>query len=163
MIDWNEYLHADERVLWEGRPAPRCHTLRYWRFSLVGAFMLMLLGGWQGAAVPMGAPQLPALILLSLAGCALVLLLGLPLRQRLAWETIFYAITDRQLLIAAGRRVAAMPLDTIAAVHLETQGEELGTLRLERSVGPPLTLSCLEYPRVPADLLKQAGHPTSET
>jgi hypothetical protein len=154
MVDWNKHLQADEKLRWEGRPAPRCHTFRYWRFSLAGAFLLALLGGWQGAAVQLGAPHLPGWLVLSLAVLALLLFLGLPLRQRLTWDGIFYAVTDHRLLMTAGRRVNAIPLATITAVHLQAQGDELGTLRVERSDGPPLTLSCLEYPRIPAALLQ---------
>jgi hypothetical protein len=153
MADWNPHLHAGETLRWEGRPAPRCHTFRYWRFSLAGAVLLALLGGWQGAAVPMGAPNLPALMVFPMAIFALVLLLGLPLWQRWTWETIFYAITDQQLLFATGRRVHAIPLRTITAVRLDYQGAELGTLYVYWSTALPLVLSCLEYPQTPAQLL----------
>jgi hypothetical protein len=154
MVDWKTYLRTDEVLRWEGRQAPRCYTFRYWRFSLAGVFMLMLLGGWQGGAVPMGAPPLPGVVVLFLAVLALLFLLGLPLRQRLAWERVFYAIGDRQLLLAEGGRIVAIPLEAITAVRLDGQGAELGTLHIERADGTPVILSCLEYPRVPAALLR---------
>jgi hypothetical protein len=121
--------------------------------------MLFLLGGWQGAAVPLGAPQLPVWLIFAVAELALLLLLGLPLWQRFAWESIFYAITEHRLLVKDWRKVSVIPLATIIAVHLRAQGEELGTLRVERSDGPPLILCCLEYPRVPAAMLRgRAGN-----
>jgi hypothetical protein len=154
MADWFPQLLAGEQICWEGRPAPRCYTFRYWRFSLTGAVILFLLGGWQGVAVPMGAPQPPVWLIFAVAELAFLLLLGLPLWQRFAWESIFYAITERRLLVRDWRRVKAIPLATITAVTLDNQGAELGTLKVDLADGPPLTLACLEYPRIPEGMLK---------
>jgi hypothetical protein len=159
MADWTPYLQTGEDLRWEGRPAPRCHTFRHWRLSLAGAMLLALLGGWHGAAVPLGAPLLPAMLVLAVAVVAVFLLLALPLWQRLTWESIFYAISDRRLLVARGRRIDVIPLQDITTVRIDLHGAELGTLSVEVANGPTATLFCLEHPRIAAQLLRKVEIP----
>lgn len=157
-MDWTPVLAPGEKIRWEGRPAPRCFTFRHWRRSLLGLVLLAFALGlllvfprsglrlsWLGTAT-------------SLAG--LWLAVGLPVRARRQWEFLFYALTDRRLLVQQGsrRRVESFPLDGMAFFQLQPLGGDLATVKIAGANGRPrLTLFCLEHPGSFTALLEEAG------
>ncbi|AMV71840.1 hypothetical protein JCM30471_00990 [Desulfuromonas carbonis] len=162
-MNWEQLLSPDEVLVWEGRPAPRCYTFRNWRHALFGVLLLFLSLYWLTIAVQLAAvyhwPWLPLLpIPFLLTGLALSL--GQLLLARLEWEQVFYAVTDRRILVRRGlrgRRLEELPLAELGWLQLRPQGKELGTLRIrDRADEKRLTLCCVEYPRTVADLLEAA-------
>lgn len=162
-MDWSSWLRSGETVHWEGRPAPRCFTFRNWRQSLFGVFLLVLAVYWQIVGIELAREyQLPlvAWIPLPVLLAALYLSIGHLLLNRMEWEKVFYAVTDRRILVLKGlsrQRLFDLPLDRVTYFQLRPHGAELGTLRI--SGGPssaPLVLHCLEHPRQVADLLEAA-------
>lgn len=162
-MDWKTFLSDDESIQWQGRPAPRCYTFRNWRHSVFGIILLLLTTWWQSIALQMAAVYelpwlawLPVPILLA----ALYLSLGHLLLARLEWNRVYYAMTDRQLLVQRGlmkSRIASLPLDRVTYFRLRPLGLELGSLRVYGEEGDPvLPLSCIEYPRQLTDLLEAA-------
>jgi Bacterial PH domain len=162
-MNWEPLLAADETLRWEGRPAPRCYTFRNWRHSLFGVLLFFLCLYWFSVALQLGAvygwPWLP-LVPLPLLLTGLYLGLGQLLLARLEWEHVFYAVTDRRILVRrgmGGRRRQELALEQVAWFQLRPYGEELGTLRIRgREENLHLTLACIEYPRRVTALLEAA-------
>lgn len=162
-MDWSSHLAPGERVVWEGRPAPRCFVFRNWKHSLYGVLLLFLSLFWQTVGLQLSAvyhAPLLAWIPVPFVLAGLYLALGHHLLARLEWEHVFYALTDWRLLVHRGlcrRRVASLLLAEVDSFHQRPLGEHLGTLRV--SGGKPartLILCCLEYPRHLTDLLEAA-------
>lgn len=161
-MDWSAWLEEGETVKWEGRPAPRCFTFRNWRHSLFGLFLLVITVYWQTVAIELGMAYglsyiawIPLPVLLA----ALYLSLGHLLLARLEWEKVFYALTDRRVLVLRGmrrQRLHALRLAQVTYFQLKLQAEELGTLRIHGDASSrPLIFHCLENPRGAADLLEE--------
>jgi len=161
-MDWSFWLEEGETVKWEGRPAPRCFTFRNWRHSLFGFFLLVITVYWQTVAIELGMAYglsyiawIPLPVLLA----ALYLSLGHLLLARLEWEKVFYALTDRRVLVLRGmrrQRLHALRLAQVTYFQLKLQAEELGTLRIHGDASSrPLIFHCLENPRGAADLLEE--------
>lgn len=155
-------LADGEEIRWEGRPAPRCYTFRHWRHSIFGLLFLSICSYWQILGLELSKEYdaiwlawLPAPFVL-LGFC---LAIGRLLQARLEWNHVYYAITDRRLLVKCGllkRRIDSLQLSEITYFSLLHQGEQLGTLRVHVGKEKSLTLHCLEYPRQATDLLEQA-------
>ncbi|MBE0576094.1 MAG: PH domain-containing protein [Desulfuromonadales bacterium] len=155
-------LADGEEIRWEGRPAPRCYTFRHWRHSIFGIIFLSICSYWQILGFELSKEYdsiwlawLPAPFVL-LGFC---LAIGHLLQARLEWNHVYYAITDRRLLVKCGllkRRIDSLQLSEITYFSLLHQGEQLGTLRVHKGKEKSLTLHCLEYPRHATDLLEQA-------
>ena len=160
-MDWSNYLESGEILQWEGRPAPRCFTFRNWRHSLVGLLLLLLAVYWQVVGFQMGLVyQRPYLawVPLPFILIALYLTLGHLIHARLEWEKVFYAISDRRLLVVRGvwrPRLRSIPLDAVRWFQLKPLGADLATLKI-RTAEPVVTffLSCVEHPRPVVDLLE---------
>jgi hypothetical protein len=157
-------LLADgEHICWEGRPAPRCFTFRNWRHSIFGILFLLVSTYWQVVGMQIAAAYdvpwlawLPApFVILSI-----YLSLGHHLLARLEWNKVFYAVTDRRLLVRRGlfrTRTLIMELSEITYFQLRRQGEQLGTLRVHGGAQDAvLVLNCIEYPHRLTDLLEDA-------
>jgi hypothetical protein len=89
----------------------------------------------------------------------LFLAIGHLFQARLEWDHVYYAITDRRLLVKRGlfkRRIESLELSEITYFRLLRQGEQLGTLRVHKGKEKLLTLHCLEHPRQATDLLEEA-------
>lgn len=160
---WEEFLEDGENLTWQGRPAPRCYTFRNWRHSIFGVVLLLLTTFWQSVGVKMadeyqlawlGWLPIPFLMV------ALFLAFGHLLLARLEWNRVFYAVTDRRLLVQRGLfggRLQSMALDTVTYFRLRKQGEELGTLKVYGETSEhQLILNCIEYPHKVTDLLEAA-------
>ncbi|MDH3453636.1 MAG: PH domain-containing protein [Desulfuromonadales bacterium] len=155
-------LAAGEEVRWEGRAAPRCYTFRHWRHAIFGIIFLVICSYWQVLGIDMAKEYgslwlawLPAPFVFT----GLCLAFGHLLYARLEWNHVYYAITDRRLLVKSGlfgRRIESLELSEITYFSLLPQGEQLGTLRVHKGKEKSLTLHCLEYPRRATGLLEEA-------
>lgn len=160
MVDWSNAIHADERLVWQGRPAPRCFTFRRWRQALFGLLLLLMCSWWQyagwqmwhqGAGVLWCVVPLPFLLLSAFLCCGQFVL------ARLEWERVFYALTSQQVLVQCGvwrRRIISLPLAQMSYQCLYPLGDHLGDIYLEAG-SRRLTLRCVEYPQQPYALLKE--------
>lgn len=161
-MDWSVWLQAGETVRWEGRPAPRCFTFRNWRQSLFGVFLLVLAVYWQIVGIELASAYdlaFVAWIPLPVLLAALYLSIGHLLLSRMEWEKVFYAVTDRRILVLKGvrrQRLFDLPLDRVVYFQLRPRGMELGTVRIGGDRSNPLVLHCLEHPRKMTDLLEAA-------
>lgn len=154
-------LAVGEDIRWEGRPAPRCYTFRHWRHSLFGLIFLAITSYWQVLGIDMSKEYdlvwlawLPTPFVF----IGLCLAFGPLLQARLEWDHVYYAITDRRLLVKRGllrRRLDFLELSEITYFSLLSHGDQLGTLRVYRQNEMLLTLHCLEYPRQATDLLEE--------
>jgi len=161
-MDRSTLLEADERLRWEGRPAPRCFTFRNWRHSLFGCLLLVASVYWQIVGIQLGRTyHLPliAWIPLPFLVAALYLSVGHLLLARLEWERVFYAVTDRRIVVRRGlfgQRLQDLPLEEVSFFRLHPLGEHLGTVRIHGSdERKPLTLCCIEHPRNLTGLLEE--------
>jgi len=162
-MDWSHHLAAGEAVVWEGRPAPRCYVFRNWRHSIFGVLLLLLSTWWQAVGYQLGQLYESAWLVwvpLPFVLLGLYMAIGHLLLARLEWEHVFYALTDRQVLVRRGlfrRRVACLPLGELDYFQLRPLGEQLGTLRVSGARWPHiLTLCCIEHPRRLTDHLEAA-------
>lgn len=152
-LDWQWPLEDGELLLWQGRPAPRCYTFRNWKLAVAGTFLFFASSFWLMLAyelmVSEGYPWwlllIPApLVLLSLWFGPINLLL-----ERMKWEKVFYALTDKRLLLRGGlfsARIKAIPLTDISDWKQRRYGEQLISLRLLIENQQPVDLHCLEHP-----------------
>lgn len=162
-MNWQTYLGADEPLVWEGRPAPRCFTFRNWRHSVFGIIFLLLCSWWQSVGIQMAAVyELPWLAWLPtpfLLG-GLYLSLGHLLLARLEWDKVFYAASGRRLLVRRGLlrlRLATLDLERLSYFRMQPLGKELGTFRVHGAPDDPvLVLHCIEHPQRLIALLEQA-------
>lgn len=160
-MDWSVHLEPGERLCWEGRPAPRCYVFRHWRRSFFGVLLLLLAVWWQIIWYQEGRLYgwtwltwlpLPVLLISFYAS------IGHLIFSRLRWEHLFYALTDRRILIVHGllrRQLTSMPLTELTSFQFRPLGMHLGSFRLlAGNSGPTLQLCCLEHPRIIADRLE---------
>jgi len=162
-MDWSSQLTADESVLWEGRPAPRCYVFRNWRHSLFGVLLLLLSTWWQAVGYQLG--QLYDLIWLGWLPIPFVLLglylaLGHVLLARYEWERVFYAVTDRRVLVLRGlfrSRIDSLALAEVTCFQVRPHGRDLATVRVCSGMARPhLVLLCIEHPGRLLELLESA-------
>lgn len=152
-MDWTADLQAGEEIRWEGRPAPRCYTFRNWRHSLFGMLLLVLALYWQIVGWQLGSVYRSVLVVLvpfPFLLIGLYLAVGHLLFARLEWERVFYALTDRRLLVRRGllhRRLESLPLAEMHFFRFKPLGGELGTVRILCRNGGGLRLACLEHPQ----------------
>lgn len=170
-MDWSALLHEGEVLRWEAKPAPRCFTFRNWRRSVFGILLLLLAVYWEAVGLSVGAAySLPFLgwIPVPFIFAGLYLSLGHLLVARLEWDRVFYALTNRRILVRRGllrRRQLVLELEDLRYYSIRRHGEELASISV---VGgdPPVTLSipCLEYPERLTSVLEaaiSASHPES--
>lgn len=162
-MDWSTHLEADESVLWEGRPAPRCYVFRNWRHSLFGLLLLLLSTWWLAVGYQLGHLYdwiwlawlpLPFVLL------GLYLALGHVLLARYEWERVYYAVTDRRVLVLRGLfrpRFDSLQLPEVTYFQVRPQGRDLATVRICSAVSRPhLILLCIEHPGRLIELLESA-------
>ncbi|MFN2257856.1 MAG: hypothetical protein ABR516_05200 [Desulfuromonadaceae bacterium] len=140
-----------EQVLWQGRPTPRCYTLRHGRSALRWAAVWGLALIWQiwmwhawNADAAWGVVFLPVPLLL----VALALSLGRLVRARLQWEHVFYLMSHTGLWIQRGRnsRVTLYSYTALEDVRLELYRNSIAGLGwVHAQFGTQnVTLECLE-------------------
>jgi len=162
-MNWDEYLHESESVVWQGRPAPRCFVFRNWLHSVFGLVILILTIGWFIFGLHLGSEEQNAFISLlpvPFLFVGIYLTFGHLLLSRFEWEHVFYAMTDRRLIAIRGlfnRRMESVALVDVIWFELRPLGEQLGTVRIRcRDLEQKLTLSCIEHPRKLTDLLEES-------
>lgn len=162
-MNWEALLEADERICWEGRPAPRCYTFRNWKHSLFGVLLTLFAAWWQVVGIQLS--EVYGLYLLTWLPVPFWLLgiylaIGHLLLARLEWERVAYAVTDRRLLVRRGirgRRVDVLPLTEVGYFRLHLFAPELGAVQVHsRRGGTMVRIQCIEYPRRLTSLLEDA-------
>ena len=153
-------LQNDEKIVWEGKPAPRCYTFRHWRHSIFGFFFLVLSAVWQGMGVvlsdslPLGwMVWVPVPFILFGAYFSA----GHILQARLEWPHVWYAVTDFRVIVVRGwmkRTSVSMDLKEVVYFNLRPFGEHLGTLRIQNRQGTTILFHCLEHPKRLTELLE---------
>jgi len=150
-------LEAGEKILWQGRPAPRCYTFQYWKQALLGSVLFLVSSFWLMLAIELiddGQPfwlaclPLPLIIGGFIFGPLQILL------ARWRWPKIFYRLTDKRLCLSQGR---AAQLSNIIEIKMKKQGEHLASLRILAAGERPLILHCIEQPESLLSLLDQYG------
>jgi len=154
-------LAVGEVIRWEGRPAPRCYTFRNWRHSFFGLVLMPVCSFWQVSGLDFAKEYetlwlawLPLPFLLM----AIYLTIGHLFMARLEWNHIYYALTDRRLMMQRGlltRHIESLELKDITYFSMLPYGEQLGTLQIYSGQEKRLTLHCIEYPRLLTDLLEE--------
>ena len=148
-------LEQGECLLWQGRPAPRCYTFRYWKQALAGAVLFLLSSFWLMLAIELakeGEPRWLALIPLPLIAGSFIFGPLQILLCRWRWPRVFYHLTDRRLVCSLG---GSLPLADISVLKKKAYSETLASLRLETAAGQGLTLVCVEQPAVVLSLLQE--------
>ena len=153
-LDWQWPLDDGENLLWQGRPAPRCYTFRNWKLATAATLLFLGSSFWLMLAYELvssdGYPWwlllIPApLVLLSFWFGPVSLLLA-----RIRWEKVFYALSDKRLLIRDGLfagEIESFPLTDISAWKQKIFSEHLISLRLQLNNHQPVILYCLEQPQ----------------
>jgi membrane protein YdbS with pleckstrin-like domain len=162
-MDWTPFLESGETLRWQGRPAPRCYTFRRWRHSLFGILFLILTVYWQIVGYQLSRTfRVPALawVPLPFLIAGIYLSVGHLILARREWEHVFYAVTDRRVMVQQGifrKRLVTLPLKEISYFRVTPLGENLGSVSLRAGEGGrPLEFFCLEYPRQMTDLVEAA-------
>lgn len=151
MSRWKRLLQPDEQIVWQGRPAPRAYTFRNWRWSLqAAAGLIMVLFFRQGT----GPIQVDYAVerWWTWAGLVVGLWAGVGhlLWARLEWESVFYLLTDRRLVVVSGllgHRRRELPLAELEDIEEHNLGVALATVKVKGG-GRRLTLHCLEHPQL---------------
>ncbi|NIQ96855.1 MAG: PH domain-containing protein [Desulfuromonadales bacterium] len=161
-MDWSPYLEDGETVRWQGRPAPRCYTFRNWKHSLFGLALLLMSLLWLSLGLHLAPGKLWGWLPLPFALGGLYLSGGHLLWSRLQWEGVFYAVTDRRVIVRKSlpQSVLDCPLAEIAFFQVRPFGDNLGTIRITvEGRDAPLVMPCIEYPETPAALLRRVVEP----
>lgn len=162
-MNWNDHLHDNETVVWQGKPAPRCYTLRNWPHSLFGMVLLLACLVWFYVGINIEHDHqslvyswIPVPFLLA----SLYLLIGHLLIARLEWESVYYAVTDQQVLVQRGlvkKTIVSLKLEDITWFRLKYFSENLGTVSIRgQKDNATLIIACIEQPHQFTDLLETA-------
>jgi hypothetical protein len=159
---WSGRLKEGERILWEGRPAPRCFVFRNWRHSLFGLLLLAFGIWWEVMGVNLGQARDAVWVMVLPVPFMLVgfyLAFGHLLKARLEWEKLFFAATDRRLLRQKGllrQQVREIPLAHVTYFLYKPLSNNVGSLRIEAGERhPALVFSCVEHPQSLLKLLEE--------
>ncbi|PLX96476.1 MAG: hypothetical protein C0622_14880 [Desulfuromonas sp.] len=152
-LDWQ--LEKGETLLWQGRPAPRCYTFRHWLQALIGTVLFLASSFWLMIGYHLIREQGLSSWLLALP---LVLVIGsfligpVPIiLARMRWEKVFYALTDRRLLVRnrlLGQRTESYPMNDFQGYKTRKYGKTLLSIRLSFHKCPPVILECIEHPEL---------------
>jgi|SRR6056297_1349569 len=147
MLVWP--LEEDEMLLWQGRPAPRCYLFRYWRSQLVALVFLLSVGAffWQAWQYAVALVTLVFLLVLFMSALAFGPFRLVYLRWR--WETLFYAASDRRLLVRHGsnKQPVSYPWLSLQAIVLHPYTDQLADIELKFTGSRRVVLECLEEPK----------------
>jgi hypothetical protein len=157
-------LADDETLCWQGRPAPRCYTFRHWLQALIGTVLFLASSFWLMVGVQLVRDQglsawllpVPALLVAGSFAVGPAQLIV----ARLRWEKIFYALTDRRLLVRNslfGRRVKSFELRDYRRYRTRKYGKKQLSLRMSFAGGRSVVLECLEHPELLIGRLPEAG------
>jgi len=151
-----------ETIRWEARPAPRCYTFRHWRHSVFGLIFLAICSYWQVLGIAMAdtyAIRWLAWLPLPFVITGLYFFVGHLVQARLEWNHVYYAITDRRVIVQRGLarpQSKFIELSELTYFSLHRRGEQLGTLRVHQGREQQLVLHCIEHPHQATKLLEEA-------
>ena len=135
-----------EKILWQGRPAPRCYTFQYWKQALIGSLLFMVSSFWLLLAFELVDEGQPLwLLLLPLPIIVSSFIFG-PMQLLIArwrWPKVFYQLTDENIYFSEGR---SAQITDVTNVKIRRQGEHLASLRLDIQDARPLIIHCIEQP-----------------
>ncbi len=146
---------AREKILWQGRPAPRCYTFQYWKQALLGSLLFLTSSFWLMFALELTRDAQPfwlALLPLPLIVGSFVFGPWQILLARWRWPRIFYRLTETQLLFSVGKPV---PLARIIDIKMMKQGANLASLRVTVEDSSPAIIHCIEQPHQLLRLLNE--------
>ncbi len=162
----NWILNPEEKILWQGRPAPRCYV--FMNLSLVlAATVAMVLTGCILWLSPIDMMSMPGLILLLLLIYLCFYGPGRLLYRRWRWESLFYAVTTQRVLVcSSSSSVPEYQLSRLVAANAIPYGDRLASIELVFHDRSSVVLECLEEPQsclnVLETALKQHSLPRSE-
>jgi hypothetical protein len=122
MGDIEPVLNGDEHILWEGRPAVLPFFVGSLLAACCGAIILLAVLRGAGGVSPGAGEHIFALWLLSpfvLVG--ILLAVAFPLYRFLAYMSLFYAVTDKRVLLKSGivaKNVLMLDFDQIGNVSV---------------------------------------------
>ncbi|MDO3379616.1 hypothetical protein [Geoalkalibacter halelectricus] len=162
-MDWQPLLEKDENLLWEAKPAPRCYTFRNWRRTILGLLLLTLAVYWEMAGLGMTSgfgPQFLGWLLLPLLGAGVWFSAGHMLVARREWENVFYAASDRRLLLRCGLlrpRQQQLLLAGLSGYRVHAYGLHLADVQVfTGDAKTSLTFHCIEHPEKLTELLEKS-------
>lgn len=162
-MNWNDHLNKDEIIIWQGKPAPRCYTLRNWPHSLFGMVLLLACLVWFYVGINIEHDNqslvyswIPVPFLLA----SLYLLIGHLLIARLEWDSVYYTVTDQRVLVQRGlvkKTISSLALEDIVWFKLKSFSENLGSVSIRgQRANNTIIIACIEQPRQFTDLLEKA-------
>ena len=148
-------LAEGEKILWQGRPAPRCYTFRHWFQATIGTVLFLASSFWLMVGAQLvyyqgyswwlaAAPFLLTVVAFFIGPGQLAL-------ARLRWEEIFYGLTDQRLLVRNKLIVCkstTYKMDDFKKYQQKKYGKNLLSLKLFFKDSPPVMLECLEHPEL---------------
>lgn len=167
-MNWNTSISDGELICWQGRPAPRAFTFRNWRYALVGIVLLVVAMCWHLLTMRLADDRL-TVVPVSFILLALYLSVGHLVLARLEWKRVFYAVSDRRLLVRRGLfrpRLESFGLDELTSFRVKPMGSELATVQaFFGENGGSLSFVAVEHPAPLIALLEAAlnrnGHELS--
>ena len=148
-------LEPGEQLVWQGRPAPRCYTFRHWLQATIGTLLFFACSFWLMVGVQLVKASnyswwlvtVPLLLVIA----SFFVGPGQLIIARWRWEKIFYALTDRRLLVRNqlfGARTMEYRLTDFLKFGRKQYGDRLFSLRLSFRNHAPVVLECLEHPEL---------------
>lgn len=156
-------LLPDEEIIWEAKPAPRCYAFKNWRLSILGLLLILLAVYAEVIGVGQSEVFGPALlrgVVLLIFLLGLWLAIGQVLWARREWERVFYAASDRRLLMQRGLMrpvLQSMDLASVSGYRLHVLGQDLAWVQVfGQTDEQTLNFHCLEHPRRLTRILEKA-------
>jgi len=146
-------LKPGEKLLWQGRPAPRCYVFRHWLQALVGTVLFLASSFWLMVGYQLVEAHGYNRWLLVIPGLLVLFSFlvgpGQVIMARVRWEKVFYALTDERLLVRrslSASRTEAYAMDKFKGCRKKRYGKQQVSFRLSFDGHRPVVLECLEYP-----------------
>lgn len=143
----NWILNPEEKILWQGRPAPRCYLFANIGLVLAMTSVMVLTGCvlWFSSIEIKSLPGLLlALLVISTCFCGP----GRLLYRRWRWESLFYAVTTRRVLIRrVGSAHKSYLLSRLVAIKVTPYADRLASIELVFKNRSRVVLECLEQPQ----------------
>jgi len=139
-------LADEQKIIWQGRPAPRCYTFQYWKQALIGSVLFLTSSFWLMLALELieeGQPLWLALLPLPLIVASFVFGPLQILVARWRWSKIFYHLTPQSLYQSNGR---SAQLTAVTDIKIKKKGEKLASLRVAVENSRPMIIHCVEQP-----------------
>ena len=142
-----------EKILWQGRPAPRCYTFRHWLQATIGTLIFLASSFWTMVGLQLVRAEGYSLGLIIapilLAIIAFFVGPGQIILARWRWEKIFYVLTDQRLMVRNrifGDKTFSYQMDLFKSYKHKKYGKQLSSYRFSFKGSKPIVLECLEHP-----------------